>query len=84
MLILRSWLDQDQRHSPIVAMNESKVSQVVRCWLNFLTHHGGMSDIVMWYSGGNTRTHCGNVTMGIGTLVEFLVMIDCIMKILVC
>jgi hypothetical protein len=84
MLILRSWLDQDKRHDPIVAMNESKVSQVVRCWLDFPTHHGGMFDIVVWYFGGNTRMHCGNVTMGIGTLVEFIFMIDYIMKISVC
>jgi hypothetical protein len=55
-----------------VAMNANKVSHVVRCWMKFPTHHGGIPDIDVWYSGGNARMHCVNVAMGIGTLVYFL------------
>jgi hypothetical protein len=45
------------------------LDDVLRHWLDLPTHHGGIHDIDMWYSGVNARMHCVDVAMGIGTLV---------------
>jgi hypothetical protein len=45
------------------------LDDVLRHWLDLPTHHGGIHDIDMWYSGVNARMHCIDVAMSIGTLV---------------
>jgi hypothetical protein len=42
---------------------------VLRCWIDLTTHHGGIHDLHMLYYGVNARMHCVNVAMSIDTLV---------------
>jgi hypothetical protein len=44
-------------------------NDVLRCWLDLPTHHGGIHDVYMWNSRFNVGVHCVDVAMGIGTLV---------------
>jgi hypothetical protein len=51
---------------------------VLKHWLDLPTHHGRIHDIYMWYSKINTRMHCVDMAMYIGTSFYLLVMFDCI------
>ena len=51
------------------------MDDVLNCWSDLPTHHGGIHDIFMWYYVVNAWMHCVDVTMGIGTLIVILLIV---------
>jgi hypothetical protein len=52
-------------------------NNVLRCWLDLPSHHGGMHGIDIWYYVVNAGMHCVDVAMGIDTLMVILLKIIC-------
>jgi hypothetical protein len=48
------------------------LDNMLRCWLNFPTHHSGINNMDIRYFEVNARMHCVDVAMGIDTSVLFI------------